>query len=315
MRRVKIASIAGAIISLLVFLFVTDKLSWAAPNSSLPAKVPTSSPSVIATMTPSPSATPAQSLALSVMPHVLPTPTAAPTKAGATPVATLNPALPTPTPKPATASGGDRYFPAGTSVDAIKSGSKSISRQQVKLLIEGQVDKNWSVIQDRTGFTTKEKAYAFFLGFSTREATLQVVLETGDGPSHSYGPLQTAEPAYVNDKNYAPEKDVPEMTQYDLTDQNFYDPGIAVHSGIRHFLHFATQAKKAGYTGKELLRHALIGFNSGSIESDDPQWMKEYADEIGALSGWYLQGHLTDAAYTYTGSTSGVDRNNPWGWY
>jgi hypothetical protein len=314
MRRVKLASIAGAIISLLVFLFVMNKIGWAAPNLSLPAKVPISSPAATVTIRPSPSATPAQSLALNIMPHVMPTvaPTTAPTK-GSAPIPTLNPAIPTP--KPATASGGDRYFPAGTSVDAIMSGSKSISRQQVKLLIESQVDKNWSVIQDRTGLTTKEKAYAFFLGFSTREATLQVVLETGSGPSHSYGPLQTAEPAYVNDKNYAPEKDVPEMMQYDLTDQNFYDPGIAVYSGIRHFLHFATQAKKAGYTGTELLRHALIGFNSGSIDSNDPQWMKEYADEIGALSGWYLQGHLTDALYTYTGSTSGVDRNTPWSWY
>jgi hypothetical protein len=199
-------------------------------------------------------------------------------------------------------------------VEAIKSGSQNISKQQVKLLIERQVDEHWSVIQSKLGFTTKAKAYAFFLGLSTREATLQVVLETGGGPSHAYGPLQAAEPAYANDKNYAPENDVPEMIQYDLIPQNFYDPGIAVHMGIRHLLHFANQAKKAGYAGKELLKHALIGYNSGSVESDDPEWMREYSDEIGAMAGWYLQGHLTDAAFTWTGN-SNLDHSNPWGWY
>jgi hypothetical protein len=196
----------------------------------------------------------------------------------------------------------------------MKSASRNISKQQVKILIERQVDEHWSVIQKKLGFSTKEKAYAFFLGFSTREATLQVALETGEGPSHAYGPLQTAEPAYVNDKNYAPETDVPEMIQYDLTPSNFYDPGIAIHMGIRHLLHFSNQARQAGFTGPDLLKHTLIGFNSGSVESDDPEWMKEYADEIGALAGWYLQGHLTDAAFTWTGDPN-VNRSNPWGWY
>lgn len=241
------------------------------------------------------------------------TPTVAPTPTqGVTPAS--QPAVATPTPKPVTSTAGDRYFPVGTSVATIKSASQNISRQQVKLLLEREVDSNWSVIQSILGFSTKEKAYAFFLGFSTREATLQVVLETGSGPSHAYGPLQAAEPAYVNDKGYAPEKDVTGMVQYDLTPENFYDPGIAVHSGIRHLLHFANQAKAAGYSGTELLRHALIGYNTGVINSDNPQWMKDYSDEIGAMAGWYLQGHLTDATYTWTGSPD-VNRSNPWGWY
>jgi hypothetical protein len=209
----------------------------------------------------------------------------------------------------------DHYFPASMSVSAMKSASQSITKQQVKILIEGQVDKNWSVIQSKLGFTTKQEAYAFFLGFATRESTLQVVLETGSGPSHSYGPLQAAEPAYINTKNYAPENDVPEMVQYELTPQNFYDPGIAVHSGIRHFLHFVNQAKAAGYTGTELLRHALIGYNTGAVNGASADWMKQYSDEIGAMAGWYLStGHLTDAVYTWTDSPN-VNRSNPWGWY
>jgi hypothetical protein len=244
---------------------------------------------------------------------------------GATPTAasTWPPVALTPKATPTTLSvrstpssnGADRYFPAGISVTAMGAVSQNISKQQVKVLIEGQVDENWSAIQSKLGFTTKEKAYAFFLGFATRESTLQVALETGSGPSHSYGPLQAAEPAYANSKNYAPENDVPEMVQYDLTPQNFYDPGIAVHSGIRHLLHFANQAGAAGYSGTELLRHALIGYNTGAIDGASADWMRQYSDEVGALAGWYLStGHLTDAIFTWTGSPA-VDRSNPWGWY
>jgi hypothetical protein len=223
---------------------------------------------------------------------------------------TRSPVIPTPSNNIA-----DRYFTAAMSVAAMQSASQNISKQQVKILIEGQVDENWSVLQNKLGFTTKQKAYAFFLGFATRESTLQVNLETGSGPSHSYGPLQAAEPAYINSKNYAPEDDVPEMVQYDLTPQNFYDPGISIHSGMRHFLHFATQAQVAGYSGTELLRHALIGYNTGAIDGASATWMTQYSDEIGALAGWYLtNNHLTDTAFIWTNSPD-VDRSNPWGWY
>lgn len=238
---------------------------------------------------------------------------------GAQVTATGQPVGPTPTPPSVSATPSssvpDRYFPAAMSVSAMQAASKNITKQQVKILIEGQVDKNWSVIQSKLGFTTIQEAYAFFLGFASRESTLQVALETGNGPSHAYGPLQAAEPAYINTKNYAPENDVPEMVQYDLTPQNFYDPGIAVHSGIRHFLHFVNQAKAAGYTGVELLRHALIGYNTGAVNGASTTWMQQYSDEIGAMAGWYLStGHLTDAVYTWTGSPD-VNRSNPWGWY
>jgi hypothetical protein len=217
---------------------------------------------------------------------------------------------------PAHSSNTDRYFPLGTSVNAIKAGASALTKQQVKELIVRQVDEHWSLLQSKLGFTSKDKAYAFFQGMATRESTLNAGLETGGKASHSYGPLQAAETAYANaDPNYMPETDVPEMIQYDFTPENFYDPSIAVHMGIRHLLHFANQAKAAGYSGIELLKYALIGYNTGWVKISDQNWLREYSDETGALAGWYLSnGHLHDNVFTWTGSPD-VKRSNSWGWY
>ncbi len=210
--------------------------------------------------------------------------------------------------------GSDRYFPASMSAAAMKAAAANLTKQQVKALIELQVNKNWSVIQSKLGFTTEAQAYAFFLGMATRESTLDAGLETGSGAGHSYGPIQASEDAYISTL-YPTETDVPQMSLYSLTPQNYYDPGIAVHMGIRHLLHFANQAQAAGYTGVQLLRHALIGYNTGYIQTTDQSLLQQYSDEIGALAGWYLDnGHLYDSAFTWTGS-SAVDRSQPWGWY
>lgn len=210
----------------------------------------------------------------------------------------------------------DRYYPVGTPADTMKADATNLTKQQVKTLIESQVNKNWSVIQSKLGFSAEAQAYAFFLGLATRESTLDAGLETGSGAGHSYGAIQAAETAYANaNASYAPENDVPEMVQYDFTPQNFYDPGIAIHMGIRHLLHFADQAMAAGYSGTELLRHALIGYNTGWVTNSNQSWLQQYSDEIGAIAGWYLNnGHLYDSQFTWTGS-SAVDRSSPWGWY
>jgi hypothetical protein len=212
--------------------------------------------------------------------------------------------------------GSDRYYPIGTPADTMKANATNLTKQQVKTLIETQVNKNWGVIQSKLGFSTEAQAYAFFLGLASRESTLDAGLETGSGAGHSYGAIQAAETAYANaNPSYTPENDVPEMTQYDFTPQNFYDPGIAVHMGIRHLLHFANQAKAAGYSGTELLRHALIGYNTGWVTNSNQSWLQQYSDEIGAIAGWYLNnGHLYDSQFTWTGSPA-VNRSSPWGWY
>ncbi len=236
-------------------------------------------------------------------------PTAVPTQSAAAPVQTGSGPI-------QASSGSDRYYPVGTPATTMKANATNLTKQQVKTLVESQVNKNWGVIQSKLGFSTEAEAYAFFLGLATRESTLNAGLETGSGAGHSYGAIQAAETAYANaNPSYAPENDVPEMTQYNFTPENFYDPGIAVHMGIRHLLHFADQAKAAGYSGTELLRHALIGYNTGWVTTSDPNWLQQYSDEIGAIAGWYLNnGHLYDSQFTWTGS-SVVNRSSPWGWY
>ncbi len=254
------------------------------------------------------------------------TPTATPTR-GTTPTPTPTVGT-TPTATP-TATGSepnvDRYFPPGTSVSAMISGASALTQQQVKVLIEAQVKEYWGVIQSTMGFTTLEHAYGFFLGQATRESTLQGGLETGgttlgsgtsgSGASgHSYGPLQAAETAYLNtNPGYQTEYDVPEISQYDLVPSNFYDIGISIHMGIRHLIHFARLAQAAGYSGVNIVRQGLEGYNTGHVT--DTGVLTSYSDEIGALAGWYINNsHLYDTQWTWTGDPR-VDRSNPWGWY
>lgn len=288
--------------------YVSDTLSWGSTPGGLPTKAtPTQSLMPIAAIAPKPTVTKAQS----ATPTQITTPTPMQPSASSPTATPAQSAVPN---QPGT--DADRYFPTSMSVAAMQSGASNITKQQVKALIETQVDQHWSVIQSVLGLTTKEKAYALFLGLATRESTFQASLETGSGAGHSYGPLQTAETAYAKtNKNYLPEDDVPEILQYDFTPQNYYDPGIAVHMGIRHLIHYARQAKAAGYTGIETIRRALIGYNTGFVTNSDPNWMRQYSDETGALAGWYLtNNHLTDAAFTWTSSPD-VNRTNPWGWY
>jgi hypothetical protein len=232
----------------------------------------------------------------------------------------------TPTPTPTGSEPNiDRYFPPGTPVATMISEANSLTQQQVKLLIEQQVQEYWSVIQSTFGFSSLTNAYGFFLGQATRESTLQGGLETGgttlgSGTSgsgsagHSYGPLQAAETAYLNtNPNYETEYDVPQIYQYDLVPSNFYDIGISIHMGIRHLIHFAHLAAAQGYTGVNLVRAALAGYNTGDVNNTGV--LTSYSDEIGALAGWYIEnGHLYDTQWTWTGDPR-VNRTNPWSWY
>ncbi|HYH02567.1 MAG TPA: hypothetical protein VEC37_05665 [Bacillota bacterium] len=227
---------------------------------------------------------------------------------------------------PVTIPEGDRYF-SNISVDEMKAAAKSLtgSKQTAKAIIIQQVKEHWGVIQSKFGFTDVTKACAFFLGFATRESTLDMGLETPTGqtfklgenqPSHSYGLLQTAETAYAGAyKDYAPETDVPELTQYQYTPENFYDPGISVHMGIRHLIHFGNQAKANGSKGIDILRYAVLGFNTGHVTGGSADWMKDYVDEMGALAQWYYNGHLTDNTYTWhTDPRAAAYRSSPWDW-
>ncbi len=214
-----------------------------------------------------------------------------------------------------------RYFPLGTSPTVMKTKAAKIPKQQVKLMIEQRVQQNWKLIHTLMGFTTIDKAYAFFLGMATRESTLNASTETGGtetagfyNPGHCYGALQASVAAYVS-SHYSPEYDVPQtqMPPYNLSTGNYYDPGIAMYMGIRHFLHYINEAKQ--YHGVDRLKHAMIGFSTGSIQITDQSMVKSYDDEVAALAGWYLHnGHLQDSEVTWTGDPR-VNRKNPWSWY
>jgi len=228
-----------------------------------------------------------------------------------------NTPVPTNTPTPTTNQGssGDRYFPAGTSKSELITKAGNLKVSETKAIIKKQVDEHWDVLVEVCGFKSKEKAYAFFFGFTTRESTFRAATETGSESAHSFGPLQTAETAYNNaNPQYMPEKNVPEMFQYDFKDDTFYDVGISVHMGIRHFLHFARLAKEK-YSGVEVLQRGLMGFNTGWVDGSSSDWIAKYAGEIGSLSGWYLkENHLSDDMFTWD-TDPRVDRSNPWGWF
>lgn len=223
---------------------------------------------------------------------------------------------------------GDHYFSTDLSALEMVNQAKAAkdNKATAKAIIQEQVYEHWDLIRSKFGFRDRDQAYAFFLGFATRESTLDMSCETaGDfsdpikaqNSAHSYGLLQTAETAYKDTgASYIAETDVPEMTHYAFTAQNFYDPEIAVHMGIRHLIHFANSAKEKGYTGIEILRHAVLGFNTGWVDGGSNDWMADYVDEMGALAQWYYkEKHLTDNTFTWhTDSRAESYRNDPWGW-
>jgi hypothetical protein len=313
MKKAKFAGLTSILVlgAITVLIVTVIKTNAAATPHMTVMKTPAG-----ASRAPSPTTAPPRAAISVVMPGhtATPLPKVTPTREATTPTHTT-----TSTQAPTTlasSSGDDRYFPAGTSATAMKSMATNLTKQQVKTIIEKQVDANWGVIQSALGFGNKGQAYAFFLGMATRESTLNAGLETGSGAAHSYGPLQASETAYTNaNPSYTPENDVPLMVQYTFTPQNFYDPGIAVHMGIRHLIHFAHQSKAAGFAATDFLRHALIGYNTGWVTTSNQSLLQQYSDEIGALAGWYLtNGHLYDNAFTWTGSQA-VNRGSPWGWY
>jgi uncharacterized protein YjdB len=217
----------------------------------------------------------------------------------------------------------DYYFPQGTSVPDLISRSTALTRSQVKAMMFTYIDRNWAAISAYTGQTDKTKVYALFLGFATRESTLNAGVETAveegfPGKSaHAFGPIQTAITAFAGvPAPYMEETDVSELFHYPLNQPNFYDPGISMHLGIRKFLHFIKQAKEAGCTGVDVIRNALKGFNTGwAYPENNPQYYRDYPDDIAAMARWYLlNDHMEDDVFTWTNNPA-TDRTDPWGWW
>jgi hypothetical protein len=182
MKKAKFVGLTSILVLMVITVLIVTVMKT---NAAVTPHMTVIKTPVDATSTPSPTTAPPRSAISVVMPGhtATPLPKVAPTRKATTPTHTT-----TSTQSPTalvSSSGGDRYFPAGTSVAAMKSMATNLTKQQVKTIIEKQVDANWGVIQSTLGFGNKGQAYAFFLGMATRESTLNAGLETGSGAAHS----------------------------------------------------------------------------------------------------------------------------------
>jgi len=217
----------------------------------------------------------------------------------------------------------NRYFLESMEVNAEKAAASALSVAEVKAIIFKELNEHWDVISKYLGTDNMLKVFAVFLGWASRESTLNAGVETaqedgfGVNSAHAYGPFQTAVTAFYGcDPTFDQEDDVPELYWYTLTPKNFYDPYISTHMGIRKLIHFVKEAISFDVTGIDIIRCALKGFNSGHANPmQESEKGTGYSDEIGSLSYWYYKTrHFDDNVYTWTGDER-VDRSDPWGWW
>jgi hypothetical protein len=217
----------------------------------------------------------------------------------------------------------NRYFLESMDVEEEKAAASALSISEVKAIIFKELNEHWDVISKYLNTDNMLKVFALFLGWASRESTLNAGVETaqedgfGVNSAHAYGPFQTAVTAFYGcDPNFDQEDDVPELWWYTLTPSNFYDPYISTHMGLRKLIHFVKEAKSFDQEGVEIVRCALKGFNSGHANPmQESEKGTGYSDEIGNLAQWYYNTkHFDDDDYTWTGDAR-VDRSDPWGWW
>ena len=216
----------------------------------------------------------------------------------------------------------NRYFPKTMEINKLKAAASALSVSEVKKIIFKELVEHWDLIKKYLNNDNMLKVYALFLGWATRESTLNAGVETayedgfGVNSAHAYGPFQTAVTAFYGcDPTFDIEDDVTEMYWYTLDEINFCDPYISTHMGIRKLIHFVFEAEDFGVTGLDIVRCALKGFNSGHADPILDKTFQGYCDEIGSLGHWYYEtGHFEDDEFTWTGDAR-CDRTDPWGWW
>ena len=217
----------------------------------------------------------------------------------------------------------NRYFPESMDIDELKAACTALSISTVKEIIFKELVEHWDVIRKYLRNDNMLKVFALFLGWATRESTLNAGVETafedgfGVNSAHAYGPFQTAVTAFYGcDPSFDLEDDVKELYWYTLNEKNFADPYISTHMGIRKLIHFVMEAESFGVTGLDIVRSALKGFNSGhATPMSENENFHGYCDEIASLGHWYYEtGHYEDDEYTWTGD-SRCDRDDPWSWW
>ena len=207
-------------------------------------------------------------------------------------------------------------------IKELKAAATALSVSEVKKIIFKELVEHWDLIRKYLNNDNMLKVFALFLGWATRESTLNAGVETafedgfGVNSAHAYGPFQTAVTAFYGcDPTFDLEDDVREMFWYTLNEVNFCDPYISTHMGIRKLIHFVFEAESFEVTGLDIVRCALKGFNSGHADPMRDKTFQGYCDEIGALGHWYYEtGHFEDEEYTWTGDDR-CDRSDPWSWW
>ena len=217
----------------------------------------------------------------------------------------------------------NRYFKESMEVEEIQKAATALKISEVKAIIFKELNEHWDIVSKYLNTDNMFKVFALFLGWASRESTLNAGVETaqedgfGVNSAHAYGPFQTAVTAFYGcDPTFDQEDDVTEMYWYTLTPKNFYDPYISTHMGIRKLIHFVKEAESFDQKGVEIVRCALKGFNSGhATPMEESERGNGYSDEIGNLAHWYyINKHFDNDEYTWTGDAR-VDRSDPWTWW
>ena len=216
----------------------------------------------------------------------------------------------------------NRYFLESMDIDELKAAATALSVSEVKAIIFKELVEHWEVVRKYLRNDNILKVFALFLGWATRESTLNAGVETafedgfGVNSAHAYGPFQTAVTAFYGcDPTFDLEDDVKELYWYTLNEKNFADPYISTHMGIRKLIHFVMEAESFEVTGIDIVRCALKGFNSGHADPMRDKSFQGYCDEIGSLGHWYYEtGHFDDDEYTWTGDDR-CDRTDSWSWW
>ena len=127
-------------------------------------------------------------------------------------------------------------------------------------------------------------------------------LETGSGASHAFGVGQAAETSFQGGRfeplNVSGNADLPNISQ-------FNDPDAATRAFVTRISEglSLSQSENPNLTGERHFLASLAHHNTGhTSDAADPQWRRNYGDEVVRLQQGYLQGdNLTNDRVFYTG--------------
>jgi hypothetical protein len=103
-------------------------------------------------------------------------------------------------------------------VEEIKKAATALKISEVKAIIFKELNEHWDIVSKYLNTDNMLKVFALFLGWASRESTLNAGVETaqedgfGVNSAHAYGPFQTAVTAFYGcDPTFDQVDDVTEM--------------------------------------------------------------------------------------------------------